>query len=325
MKFQDKLLELVKNEQLLKNIRTGAVLLLAILLPLGYFAYAESLTWESIFNIEFGALVIIVWATLQLVTKETKTRARDDRYLSKEEEKNEFVDLEKEIEQNKKDIIAKDKSLKQTTRWVSQYNKEQQDLYNEILTNDTIYKLEQRARDFRLDGKLKKANALEKDIERLKFNPLVDRTFEKYDVKIIANYNTSKFKRKKNKGNSEINVDPTKMNKKMSVATLLLRSAGIGIFGAIPIVFSESIGTILSFYLIYSITLVFTVITNYLLTTWIMDKVYKPALKRIVDIQELLLENLAKVEVIEEEQEEETKQEDFIYPKEDPFTIKKEA
>jgi len=316
MKFQDKFLNIVKNEQLLKNIRTGIILTLAVVLPLGYFAYADSLTLEKVLNFEFGALIVIVWLTLQMVTKETKTRARDDKYEIEEE----LQELDKSIESNKKEIISQDKSLKKTTRWVSQYNKEQQDLYNEILTNDKIYEIEQKARDFRLDGKDKKAKALDKEIDKLKMQPLVDKSFEKYDVKLIANYNTSKYKRKKNKGNSEINVDPTKLNKKMGAVSLLVRALGIGIFGSIPIMFSESIGTIIAFYLMYMLTLAFTIIVNYLVTTWIMDKLYKPSLKRIVDIQELLLEHLEEPqEQIEEEVQE-------IIPC-DPFLeyIKKEA
>src|SRR6056297_1230590 len=243
-----------------------------------------------------------------MVTKETKTRARDDKYEIEEELK----DLDKEIEDNKKKIIDKDKSLKQTTRWVSQYNKEQQDLYNEILTNDKIYELEQKARDFRLDGKESKAIALDKEIAKLRLQPLYDKSFEKYDVKLIANYNTSKFKRKKNKGNSEINVDPTKLNKKMGFVSLGVRALGIGVFGSIPIMFSESLGTILAFYLMYSLTLAFTIIVNYLVTTWIMDKLYKPSLKRIVDIQELLLEHLDKQEVIEVEETQPIEHDPFV-------------
>ena len=308
MKFQDKFLNIVKNEQLLKNIRTGIILTLAVVLPLGYFAYADSLTLEKVLNFEFGALIVIVWATLQMVTKETKTRARDDKY----EIDVDLQDLDKVIEGNKKEIIAQDKSLKKTTRWVSHYNKEQQDLYNEILTNDKIYELEQKARDFRLDGKDKKAQLLDKEIEKLKLQPLYDKSFEKYDVKLIANYNTSKFKRKKNKGNSEINVDPTKLNKKMGAVSLFVRAIGIGIFGSIPIMFSESLGTIIAFYLMYMLTLAFTIIVNYLVTSWIMDKLYKPSLKRIVDIQELLLEHLEEqpIEIVEEIEP----QDDYVFP-----------
>lgn len=320
MKFQDKLLNIIKNEQLLKNIRSGLILALAIVLPLGYFAYAESLSIEKIFNYSFGGLVLLVWFSLQLAGKESKTRAYDDRFVVDDG----LTSYKKQIEENKQSIVAKDKSLKDTTRWVSSYNKEQQDLYNEILTNDKIYDLEQRARDFRLDGKEDKAKALENEIERLKANPLVDKSFEKYDVKLIANYNTQSSGRKRKKGNAEINVNPKKTNKTFAFASLLIKSFGIGVLGSIPMVWNKGFVEIVSFYFLYLITLSLTIVVNYLITTYIMDNVYKPSLKRIIDIQELLLEHLDKVESVEIEEPDQQTEE--IIPH-DPFLdyIKKEA
>jgi hypothetical protein len=319
MKFQDRFLEIVKNEQLLKNIRSGLVLGIAVVLPLGYFMFAKNLTIERILNISFGALIIIVWATLQMVTKETKTRATDDKYAIDEELK----ELDQSIQENKKTIVSMDKSLKRTIKWSWQYNQEQQELHNETLTNETIGKLKNKAVDYRLDGKESKALKIEQEIEKLKLQPLVDKTFEKYDIKLIANYNSNNRLKKKKKGNSEINVDPTKMNKKTSFLSLILRSVGIGIFGSIPIALSESVGTIIAFYAMYLLTVAFTIVVTYLLTSYIVDKVYKPALKRIVDIQEILIEHLQQEEPINEI----NIQDEFVFPKEDIFEqhIKKEA
>jgi len=47
------------------------------------------------------------------------------------------------------------------------------------------------------------------------------------------------------------------------------------------------------------LTLTLTIVVNYIVTTYIMNNVYKPSLKRIIDIQELLIEHLDKPQVEE--------------------------
>jgi len=288
MNFQDKLLEYFKDKELLRNIRTGIVLALIIVLPFWYFGFKDSLTVDGLLNWKFGAIVILITISVTLATKETKTRAFDDKFLIDDELQN----TQQKIESQSKEIKKKDPRSKRSINFITKYNKDQQQMYNEIKTNAKIEEYEKLVLKYRLNKKEKKAQYYEKKIAHLKQNPLFDKHFEPYDLRNIIMIQKTLGKLPKKKGNTEINNNPKQLNWFMTVLSMGVRSLGVGVFGAIPFVINESIGSILAFYVSYILVLAFTIITQYLLTTWKIDNKYKLGLEKIDSIQTELLEYL---------------------------------
>lgn len=288
--FQDKLLHWFTDKELLRNIRTATVLALILVLPIWYFAFAESLTLDALFDWKFGAIVIIITISVTLATKESKTRAFDDVMVTNES----LQELEETIDNQATKIKKKDPRSKRSIKFMAQYNKDKQESYNELKTNKEIERLERLVLKYRLNGNEDKATYYERRIEHLRKNPLFDKHFEPYDLRNIIMIQKSIGKLPKKKGNTEINQNPKDLNWFVTFVSMVLRSGGVGLFGSIPIMFTESLSDIVLFYLSYLVVLAFTIISQYALTTWKMENKYKNGLETIDLIQTQLLDFLNK-------------------------------
>jgi hypothetical protein len=294
-KLQGKILAFFDNRQLLKNIRTSSVLALLVAIPLLWFGFKDTFDFGSLWSWNFASVIVVVTISVLIATKETKTRAFDDRFLLDKE----LEDLQKDIEENSSIINKKDRRMKKSRNWINEYNKDQQEMYNVILTNNTIEVLEKRVRRLRIKGKDKRASSIEKHIDELKQDTLFDKHFEHYDLNLLVNINKLSTKNKKKKGNKEINDKPKSINIILAIFGIPLRAAGVGVAGTIPFMINESWKTVALFYVTYLLTLIFTIVTQYLLTTYRMDNSYKYALRKTKSLQELLIEHLDKPEIEE--------------------------
>ena len=286
--MQQRLLDFFTNEKLLKVIRSILIGIVIIVLPLLYFGFKESFSLQALFKIEFGIIVLIVAVSVALATIETKTQCFD---LTCEED-DELPKLHKAIITNSKEIRKHDKIGKRSLKFLSKYNKEQQQMYDEILTNDKIELLEKKALSHRISGHEDKAVELEKQVKKLKKKPLRDKYFEPFSIKKILNVDKNAFKFKRRKGNSEINVNPKKINWTTQFVGVLIRSSGIGVLGTIPFAIKEEGSTVAWFYFGYILIIMVTVLSQWLLTSYTTTHSYKNGLEKIITIQELLLEEL---------------------------------
>ena len=285
---------LLKPESI-KNARTVIVIVLVVAVPLLYFGYADSLTLTNLLSFQFGGISVVVALTAFLANKEARLRAFDNAYeMDKEKgkDKGELEEKEDTYQEHARTIQNKDPRMKRSVEFINEYNKEQQDMYNRIKTDDEIAKLERRAVKLRLDDKDKKANKVDKQIERLKQEPLFDNKFDPYDIKEIVNANRDGRKRRKRKGNAEIKVNPTKVNPFSQGFSTFIRGLTGGVAGTAAFTLSESPSTIFWFYITYTGILAFTVITAYSITVWRTLGSYKNSLERKINIQELLIEKL---------------------------------
>jgi hypothetical protein len=257
-----------------------------------YFGYADTATWERVLNFSYGAISFIVALSIMLATKETKVRAFDNAFTIDSE----LVESNKKTEENAKIIKKKDKRMKRSVKWISEFNKQQQEMYNEILTNKEISKLERKITALRIDGNENKAKRLERRINRLNKQPLFDKSFEPYDIKKLVNIDTSGLDKIKKKGNVEISHDPKKVSFLRGAFSSLLRATGLSLTAIIPFAWSQSFKSIVIFYLGYLIMISFTIVSQYIITTHKTLNRYKKGLFKTETLQELLIEHLEKGE-----------------------------
>jgi hypothetical protein len=288
MKFQEKLLEIFQNTELLKSIRTGLFITIVVVLPFYYFGYKDTFEWETLTNAQYGVISLITTLSIIMMTYETKLRAFDitfkvDKDLPKHQE---------DARKNAQEITQLDKTFKRTTKEVDNYNQSQQNMYNEIKTNNEIMRLENRVRSLRLRGKESKAKSIEKVVANIKENGLVDKHFKPYDVRRIVIIENNTLKLPKKKGNNEISVDPKSFNPFKSIFTSGIRGLGLGVTASMPFIINESFKTIVIFYLSYLLIIAVSMLVQYIVSSYIMQNSYKRSLTRIIDIQELIIKKL---------------------------------
>ena len=313
--MNNKITSFFTNKEMLRNGRGIGILIVIISLPLLWFGYKDTFKINDFLTFEFGSITLLITLSIYLATKETKTRAFEDSYMNQE---NKLQELNDSKNKNAKTINKKDPRLKYTMQFMIQYNNDQQEMYNEIKTNKAIQALSQRIRSLYVKGKENKAHKLEKEIERLKENPLVDKRFRDYDPrKIVSEIDTS-IKLPKKKGNNEIDVNPKSVSAWVLMTRVLFNAIGVGAIGALTFSMGASAGEVVLFYFFYAISISMAVMLNYIITSWQMENTYKNSLIKIISIQELLIEKFEELKQQEQNKQkaaESTKQ-DFDKMKE---------
>jgi len=293
-KLQQGILDFFSNEKLLKNIRTGSIILILLLIPFIYFGFKDTFTFNALWSWEFGSAIAVITFSILLATIETKSVAFEFTL----EIDDELIPLQDDIIKNGNDIQKIDKNGKRSILWCNEYNKDQQQMYNEIKTNNKIDILEKKVLRYTIDDKPKKVAWCERQIDDLKVNMLVDKKFIPYEIKRIINVDKIGIKINRKKGNSDIKSNPKKVNMVTILLGMPIKAAGLGILSSIPFVMNESKKTIFIFYIGYILTMTITIMTQYLMTAYKTTHSHKSALKSIVRLQGLLLEELNKVEVV---------------------------
>jgi|LGVF01.2.fsa_nt_gb hypothetical protein len=286
--IQQAILNFFSNEKLLKQIRTISIILIILIVPIVWFGFKDTITFGSLWTWAFGSIILVITFSVLLATIETKSIAFD--YTVELDE--DIIPNQSKIEVNSKTINELDKTGKESLLWCNQYNVEQQATYDLIKTNEQIDLYEKRALRHRLNGKDKKAEWYDKQIERLKKEPLTDKKFTPYDVKRIRNVNKIGIKLSKKKGNTEIKSNPKQLNLITILLSMPIRALGLGLLGTIPFVVNESIGTVLLFYIGYLLTMIVTIISQYLITSYKTTHSYKMAQEKIITLQGLLIAHL---------------------------------
>jgi hypothetical protein len=292
--IQQRLVEFFTNEKLLKLIRRIGVGIIVIILPLFYFGFKDTFSLDALLTFTYGILMIIVTVSVVLATKETKDASFE---LTCENDK-ELPSTHENIESNSRVIRKLDRTGKRQQVWLTDYNREQQATYDLELTNERIEKLEDRAWRYRFAKKEKQAKKIDREIKRLKENPLRDKNFVPYSIKKIMNTDRNKFKFKKKKGNIDIEINPKKLNLKATLFSALIRSSGLGVAGTIPFIINEKTSTVLIFYAGFITLLLITVLTQWILTSYITTHSYKRGKEKVVEIQELMIADLQATKVI---------------------------
>jgi Na+(H+)/acetate symporter ActP len=156
--------EILSNEKLLRDIRTGVMLTVALSLALIYWGFLSNFTWTGVEIRKVLGLTVVFAASLFIVRIEFKARA----FAAEMEENEELKAIEKQLFDEDVDIKNDELGIE----YVSKFNKEGQDKANRIKTENTILKLMEKRREYIRKGK--PSHALDKEIERLKREPEID-------------------------------------------------------------------------------------------------------------------------------------------------------
>jgi len=174
----EKLVSFFNDEKLLKDIRSGVALTLALTLGFLYFGFADQVSLDALLNFGIGALALISIVSVWIVRIDISFRAFDDE-IGDNKPLQDDIKLMK-VEQDK--ITDYDTCID----YIKLYNNEQQALANKIKTEKAI---------MRLDNKILKAKINEKPYDKfehkivsLKASPLVDKSYKPITLKQIKGY-----------------------------------------------------------------------------------------------------------------------------------------
>ena len=248
----EKIMQFFNDEKLLKDIRSGIALTLALGLGMLYFGFADNVTLEALLNFSMGALAIISMISVWIVRVEISFRAFDDE-LDQNVELKKDVGLMK-IEQNK--IIDYDSAID----YIKKYNVKQQDFANKVLTDNAIKRLENKIIQRKILGK--SYDKIQAKINKLERVPLIDKSYKPVTLKQIKGYgksNKSEFS-----GITRFVYNPRTDGNKKSLLIAPLKGFGIGGAGSIPFIVTASAKTIFIYYSILILSIGLTIISRYL-------------------------------------------------------------
>jgi len=286
----EKIMGIFNDEKLLKDIRSGIALSLALGLGFLYFGFAENITLSALFNFGIGALAVISMISVWIVRIDISFRAFDDEIEENEPLQNDIKSMEDEQDK----IIDYDTCID----YIKKYNKQHQELANKIKTEKVIARLESKIVKAKINEK--PFTKFEIKISNLKRMPLVDKTYKDITLKQIKGY-TAKNKGEFN-GLSRVVYNPKTDGNRRSLLFAPLKGFGIGGAGSIPFMVTASGKTIFIYYVLLLLTISLTVITRYLKVRKNTKEKYHIVVKnRTAFIIDMLKHEMIKEEIILED------------------------
>ena len=252
--------ELLNDKQLMKNIKTSAIGILALSLGIIYYGLFNSANFGSLLSINVAGLSVVALISVRIWRLDIRTRAFEDECDANEK----IQDIDKEFQELTQQVI----NLEDCIDYVKHWNIKEQNNANSILTAKTIAKLE-RKRDILLlkhsnnENKYKALQTKYNDkIQALRITPLVDRKYKPITVKqMLSNY-TVKKNEQEEIGKYRFEYNPILHGEKRSLLLSTFKFFGIGASGSL--VFNDIAGKeILIYYGLLIISMILTVVINY--------------------------------------------------------------
>jgi hypothetical protein len=244
--------DFLNNEKLINDIKSGLVLIVAVGLPLLYFAYSENFKLDILLTIQFGILALFVVFGNVITWLEISDKAiRDEKLVNEELQKEEKLTIEKQqtLPRNIDDLID----------FNVYYNETKQKNRNRKYTESKIERLRSKITNAKVKGK--PYHKYQQKIDNLKKNPLYDKSYK--PVKIQNIISIEKRKENEIEGNDSLHVNIKTYGWKSFAIKQVVKSLGIGGSGLFLLGFSDTWETIVAFYLIYIIELLMIVLFRY--------------------------------------------------------------
>jgi hypothetical protein len=247
--------DILSNEKLLRDIRTGVTITIALSLAIVYWGFLSNFSWTGVEIQKILGLTVVFAASVFIVRLEFKARA----FTAEMEENEELKTIEKQLFDEDVDIKNDELGIE----YVAKFNKEGQDKANRILTENRILKLMEKRRDYIRRGK--QIDALDAEIERLKREPEVDTKFKPIRYTDLISKGASLTKAKDVLDRDQIYYDPVKQGNLRSLGTTFLRSLVPGSLG-IGFLLNEPLINIVLYYAFLLVAFAWTISTQYILT-----------------------------------------------------------
>lgn len=271
-----RLQEGLNDPDVLRNIRTTIILIIALGAPILYFGFIENMSFEGLFTWKLGFLAVMSIASVKMVQIDTKIRAFEDEIMNNIN----LNKVEKQIyEENKK---TKNHYLGH--KWVNKYNDEQQKTADETATEKKRNKLNYKKATLEIKGKfntraykniVKQIKHLETNNVRGKYKPI-----EYNDVHTMD-------KSGKNSGaqaKKTLNYNPKKENVISTTLSIFIKGATMGGAGSIPFLWNQDWRVVILFYLTFIFSLLLTIFQTYIKTRRKTEKKYLPAREFKLDL-----------------------------------------
>lgn len=309
----------IENPKALRNARSGALGLIIILIPLFYFLISETFSFSGLLTWSFGGIMVVTTLATTLTVMETRKRAFEDAIiLNPDIAADEVFVTENGLEISEKTLAA--------IPILNEYNRKMQKVYDLKKTQKKIDKLQRRNASIQITmnytkfhiGKVVVFNSIlfrkfrvsriKRIIERLNKFPKRDRKFKPYRLEKLLSCKNSKHYT--SIGDKEISSNPQAVDVKKSVIKLPLKGFMMSLTGGvIPLAFGADFWTILAFYGGYLSGMVFTILSQYILTKYKTNTEYRLSLDKKKKLQIMILTELKKpvevVDVVEVKKEDE--------------------
>jgi len=250
--MRERIDEFLNNETLILDIKSGLVLSVSVLLPMLYFLYSKNFNIGGLLNAAFGILSLFVILGNVMTFFEISDKAIRDEH-----------DVNNELVEEEKKTIDKQRSLPKDIDPIitfnRMYNTREQQNANKILTDKIIAQLENKITTAKIRNK--PYQKYMDRIELLKQNPMYDKSYKPVELKHIIL--TESKKDTQIKGRDAMHINPRMYGFRRFIIKQPLKSLSIGGSGMFILAVSDSFVTILSFYLIYIVSLALLCVFRY--------------------------------------------------------------
>ena len=253
--FSEWIGEVLNNDKLLRDIRTGVSITVASLLALIYWGFIENFNWSGVEITKVVGLTVVFTVSVFIVRIEFKQRA----FTQEREDNKELADLEQVL--FNEDVNIQHDAL--GIEWVAEFNRKGQEKANRIKTESRVMKLQEKRRD-RL-RKNKPVSDIDLELERLKTEYLIDTRYKPVRYTDLISTSADWENKKDVIDRDQIYYDPVRQGNVRGFASTFMRSLVPGSLG-IGFLLQEPLLNIVLYYVFLLIAFAWTISTQYVLT-----------------------------------------------------------
>lgn len=247
--------EILSNEKLLRDIRTGVTITIALSLAIIYWGFLTNFSWTGVEIQKILGLTVVFALSVFIIRIEFKARA----FAAEMEENEELKSIEKQLFDEDVDIKNDELGIE----YVSKFNKEGQDKANRLKTENRILKLMEKRREYIRRGK--DSSDLDSEIDRLKREPDVDTRFKPIRYTDLISKGATLTNSKDVLDRDQIYYDPVRQGNIKSLFTTFVRSLVPGSLG-VGFLLNEPLVNIFVYYILLLLAFAWTISTQYVLT-----------------------------------------------------------
>ncbi len=253
--FSQWLNDILGNEKLLRDIRTGVAVTASLLLAIIYWGFVQNFDWSGLQLTRVLGLTVVFTISVFVVRLEFKHRG----FQIEMDENVELKEIEKTLFDEDVNIQHDDLGIE----WVTEFNRKGQEKANRIKTENRIMKLQEKRRNrIRQNKSIKDIDV---EIDRLKNELLIDTRYKPLRYTDLISKGAD-FKNNKDViDRDQIYYNPVRQGNVSGFVTTFLRSIIPGSIG-ITFLLNEPVINIVLYYVFLLIAFAWTISTQYVLT-----------------------------------------------------------
>jgi hypothetical protein len=253
--FSQWLNDVLGNEKLLRDIRTGMAVTASLLLAIIYWGFVQNFDFSGIQLTRVLGLTIVFSVSVFIVRLEFKARG----FQAEMDENKELQEIEKTLFNEDINIQYDELGI----QWVSDFNTRGQEKANRIKTENRIMKLQEKRRN-KIRNNRPIAD-IDLEIERLKNDNLIDTRFKPLRYTDLISKGADYKKNKDVIDRDQIYYNPVKQGNVSGFFSTFLRSIIPGSIG-ITFLLEEPVINIVLYYVFLIVAFAWTISTQYVLT-----------------------------------------------------------